>query len=99
MPFKPHNDYILINFAVAEEETRGGLIMPGGSQKTNRAEVMAVPDPTPFEVSEGIHMEYVPLEPGQEVLIQDKGKCIEVEVDGKGYHVTPYENILGVFEG
>lgn len=97
MSFKPINDNVLIQFVASSEQSVGGLYIPPKAQDGKRAVVKAVPDPH-IEATNDVHFEYVPLDPGQEVLVQDKGKCIEVVVDDETCHITSVQNILGFFE-
>ena len=95
MKFKPLSDRILVRRTEAEEEMRGGLVIPDtAKEKPQEGEIIAVGPGKVTESGEKIAMN---VKVGDKVLYGKYGGT-EVKLDDVDYLIMSESDILGVIE-
>lgn len=93
MAIQPLHDRIVVEAAVKEEKTAGGLYLPDAAQeKPQRGTVVAV---GPGKRLDSGQLAPVDVQVGETVLYGKYGGT-EVSVDGKDYVILRADDVLGV---
>ncbi|WP_439577747.1 co-chaperone GroES [Elioraea sp.] len=93
MPFKPLGDRVLVEPAVAETKSKGGIIIPDtAGEKPTRGKVIAA---GPGNRAEDGRLLPLDVKKGDMVLY-GKWSGTEVKMDGKDYVILKESDILGV---
>lgn len=93
MKFKPLGDRVLIKQLEAEEQTKGGIVIPDtAKEKPQEGEIIAVGDGKKNAESKVLPLS---LKTGDKVLY-GKYSGTEVIVDGKEYLIAREEDVLGI---
>ena len=95
MAFKPLGDRILVERTEAEEQMRGGLVIPDtAKEKPQEGKVVAVGEGKTLEGGEKVKMT---VKPGDQVLF-GKYSGTEVKVNGEELIVMREDDIMGIVE-
>ena len=93
MAFKPLGDRILVERTEAEEQVRGGLVIPDtAKEKPQEGKVVAVGQGKVLEGGETVAMT---VKPGDQVLF-GKYSGTEVTIDDKEYLIMREDDVLGI---
>lgn len=96
MKLQPLSNYVLVNVAKADSESKGGILLPDNARETPRkGEVLAV---GPGKVNDDGRLQPMSLKVGEVVLFNRYGTN-EVEVEGVTYTLISEDNILAKLEG
>ena len=94
MNLKPLSDRVILKALEAEEKTKGGIILTGGSkEKPEMAEVVAVGPGGTVDGKEVV----MTVKVGDKVLTS-KYSGTEVKVDGEEYTIVRQNDILAIVE-
>ena len=94
MNLKPLSDRVILKAMEAEEKTKGGIILTGGSkEKPEMAEVVAVGPGGTVDGKEVV----MTVKVGDKVLTS-KYSGTEVKVDGEKYTIVRQNDILAIVE-
>jgi chaperonin GroES len=93
MAFKPLGDRILVQRTEADEEIRGGLVIPDtAKEKPQEGKVIAVGDGKTLDSGEKVQMA---VKAGYQVLF-GKYSGTEVTIDGEEYLILREDDVLGI---
>lgn len=95
MNVRPLSDRILVRRVDAEEQVKGGIIIPDTAKETpQEAEVVAV---GPGKRNKGGDVIAPAVKPGEKVLI-GKYAGTEIEIDGGDYVIVNEDDVLGIIQ-
>ncbi len=95
MDLRPLHDRVLVKRLEAEEQVRGGLVIPDtAKEKPQQAEVKAVGNGKLLDSGERVPLE---VKPGQRILF-GKYSGSDIKIDGDEYLILREDEILGVLE-
>jgi chaperonin GroES len=93
MAFKPLGDRILVQRSEAEEEIRGGLVIPDtAKEKPQEGKVVAVGDGKTLDSGEKVKMA---VKAGDQVLF-GKYSGTDVTIDNEEYLILREDDVLGI---
>jgi chaperonin GroES len=93
MAFKPLGDRILVERTEADEEVRGGLVIPDtAKEKPQEGKVIAVGDGKTLDSGDKVQMA---VSPGDQVLF-GKYSGTEVTIDDEEYLILREDDVLGI---
>ena len=96
MNIRPVHDRVLVKRLEAEEQIRGGIIIPDtAKEKPQEAEVIAV---GPGKLSDEGKRSPMDVKEGDRILM-GKYSGSEIKIDGEEHLIMREEDILGVLEG
>jgi len=95
MAFRPLHDRVLVRRIVADEKTRGGVILPDtAKEKPQEGEVLAV---GPGTLTDQGQIRPLDVKPGDRILF-GKWSGTEIRIDGEELLILKEADILGIFE-
>jgi chaperonin GroES len=96
MKFRPLHDRVLVRRVTAEEETRGGIIIPDtAKEKPQEGEVISVGSGTLNDKGE---LRALDVKAGDRILF-GKWSGTEVKLDGEELLIMKESDIMGILEG
>ncbi len=96
MNVRPISDRILVRRVDADEQVKGGIIIPDTAQETpQEAEVVAV---GPGKRNKNGDVIAPAVKSGEKILI-GKYAGTEIEVDGDDYVIVNEDDVLGIIQG
>ncbi len=96
MNVRPISDRILVRRVDADEQVKGGIIIPDTAQETpQEAEVVAV---GPGKRNKNGDVIAPAVKSGEKILI-GKYAGTEIEVDGDEYVIVNEDDVLGIIQG
>ena len=95
MNVRPLSDRILVRRVDADEQVKGGIIIPDTAKETpQEAEVVAV---GPGKRNKSGDVIAPAVKPGEKVLI-GKYAGTEIEIDGNDYVIVNEDDVLGIIQ-
>ena len=95
MAFRPLHDRVLVRRIVADEKTRGGVILPDtAKEKPQEGEVLAVGPGAPTDQGQ---IRPLGVKPGDRILF-GKWSGTEIRIDGEELLILKEADILGILE-
>jgi chaperonin GroES len=93
MAFKPLGDRILVQRSEADEEIRGGLVIPDtAKEKPQEGKVVSAGDGKTLDSGEKVQMA---VKPGDQILF-GKYSGTEVTIDSEEYLILREDDVLGI---